>query len=155
MAPLLETLRKIQRREHPHPPVCELLGISLISVEPGRTRFQMLIDDRCHNLLGTVHGGIYCDLADVAMGFAFASILNDGEGFTTVEFKINYLKPVRAGIIIAEGRVVSSGRTLGLVECDLWDGGRLERLVARAGCTCMRLQAQRLPSESPNAHQMS
>jgi uncharacterized protein (TIGR00369 family) len=88
--------------------------------------------------MGTVHGGILCDLADAAMGTAWASQLGDGETFTTLELKINYLRPVWAGSLVAEGRVVHRGRSIGLVECDIRDGDG--RLLARASSTCMTLR---------------
>jgi uncharacterized protein (TIGR00369 family) len=88
--------------------------------------------------MGTVHGGIITDIADAAMGMAYASMLGEGESFATVELKVNFLKPVRRGKLRAEGRVVSGGRTLGLVECDVAD--ETGRLVARASSTCMTLR---------------
>ena len=71
--------------------------------------------------MGTVHGGILCDIADAAMGIAYASGLDEGETFTTLELKINFLKPVRTGRLTATGRIVKAGRTVGLVECDVTD----------------------------------
>jgi len=69
---------------------------------------------------------------------AYASFLDEGETFTTLELKINFLKPVWAGRITATGRVVKGGRTVGLVECDVHDGK--QALVARASSTCMTLR---------------
>jgi len=88
--------------------------------------------------MGTLHGGILCDMADAAMGMAYAATLDEGETFTTLELKINFLKPVWTGKLVATGRVVKSGRTIGLVECDVVDDK--ERLVARATSTCMTLR---------------
>jgi uncharacterized protein (TIGR00369 family) len=87
---------------------------------------------------GTLHGGILCDLADAAMGFAYASTLAEGESFTTIELKINFLHPVWQTRLTATGHVVQCGGTVGLVECDIIDaqGG----LVARASSTCMTLR---------------
>jgi uncharacterized protein (TIGR00369 family) len=90
--------------------------------------------------MGTLHGGILCDIADAAMGMAYASTLGDGESFTTLELKINYLKPVRTGKLRATGRVVKGGRTVGLVECDVVDDR--DHLVARASSTCMTLRGE-------------
>jgi uncharacterized protein (TIGR00369 family) len=72
------------------------------------------------------------------MGMAYASTLEEDETFTTLELKINFLKPVREGRLMATGRVVKGGRTVGLVECDVLDDK--ERLVARASSTCMTLR---------------
>ena len=88
--------------------------------------------------MGTVHGGVLCDVADAAMGIAYASTLGEGESFTTLELKINFLKPVRSGTLVAVGRLVKGGRTVGLVECDVTDAS--DQLVARATSTCMTLR---------------
>jgi uncharacterized protein (TIGR00369 family) len=88
--------------------------------------------------MGTVHGGVLCDIADAAMGIAYAATLDEGETFTTLELKINFLKPVRTGQLVATGRVVKGGHTVGLVECDVLDDK--EHLVARASSTCMTLR---------------
>ena len=79
-----------------------------------------------------------CDVADAAMGMAYASTLAEGETFTTLELKINFLKPVWTGKLVATGHVVKGGRTVGLVECDVIDAD--EQLVARASSTCMTLR---------------
>ncbi len=92
------------------------------------------------NPMGTVHGGILCDLADAAMGMAYASTLDEGESFTTLELKINFLKPVWSGRLRATGRIVKGGHTVGLVECDIHDDK--DRLVARASSTCLTLRGE-------------
>jgi len=80
--------------------------------------------------MGSLHGGILCDIADAATGIAYAGLLQEDETFTTLELKINFLKSVWKAKLRAEGRVVSSGKTIGLVECDIIDDK--QRLVARA-----------------------
>ena len=85
-------------------------------------------------------GGVLCDVADYAMGFAYASTLEEGETFTTLELKINFLKPVWNAHRRAVGRVVKKGRTIGLVECDVTD--EKQSLVARASSTCMTLRGK-------------
>ena len=94
--------------------------------------------ERHANPMGTVHGGILCDLADAAMGFAYASTLEQNETFTTLELKINFLRPVWQARLTATGNVVQRGRTVGLVECEIVDAQ--DRLVARASSTCMTLR---------------
>ena len=125
----------------PPPPVSRLLGFVLKSIEPGRAVFEMEADERQHNLLGTLHGGIYCDLADAAMGFAYASTLGEDETFTTIELKINFLRAVRKATLTAEARVVKAGSTLGFVECEVKD--QTGKLVAKAASTCMKLRQDR------------
>jgi uncharacterized protein (TIGR00369 family) len=90
--------------------------------------------------LGTVHGGVICDLVDGAMGTSHASLLEDGETFTTLELKINFVKPVWSGHLRAEGRVLKSGRTIGLVEGRVTDESG--SLVAYATSTCMTLRGE-------------
>jgi uncharacterized protein (TIGR00369 family) len=137
MATIRELAEKIMRGEAPLPPISQFLGLVLKAIEPGRAAFEMEIDERHHNPMGTLHGGIYCDVADAAMGYAYASTLGEGETFTTIELKINFLRAVRKGMLIAEARVIKGGRTLGYVECDVKD--QSGNLVARAASTCMKL----------------
>ena len=91
--------------------------------------------------MGTLHGGILCDIADAAMGMAFASTLAPEESFTTVELKINFFRPVWQAQLRAEGTVVQRGRTIGYVECTITD--EENRLVAKAASTCMVLRGQK------------
>jgi len=81
--------------------------------------------------MGTLHGGILCDIADAAMGMAFASTLAPEESFTTVELKVNFFRPIWQAQLKAEGTVVQRGRTIGYVECDITD--EEDRLVAESG----------------------
>jgi uncharacterized protein (TIGR00369 family) len=123
----------------PKPPIAQLIGFDAVGLEPGRAVFELDTDLARHaNPMGTLHGGILCDLADAAMGFAYASSLEEGETFTTLELKINFLRPVWQTHLTAVGRIVQRGRTVGLVECDITD--TQDRLVARASSTCMTLR---------------
>ena len=123
------------------PPVMNTIGgFRVISIEPGRAVFDFEASDRHHNPMGTLHGGILCDVADAAMGIAYVARLEHGESFTPLELKINFLKPVRRGRLRAEARVVKGGRTVGLVECDVVDAEG--SLVARASSTCMTLRGE-------------
>jgi len=119
-------------------PVGTLVGFRPTSVETGKAVFELEAGPQHANPMGTLHGGIICDVADAAMGVAYASTLGEGESFTTIELKINFLRPFQKGTLIATGHVVKAGRTIGLVECDVTD---MEgRLVARAMSTCMTLR---------------
>ena len=138
MTTMLEQGEKAMRGELPPPPIARLLGFVVKSIEPGHAVFEMEVDERHHNPMGTLHGGVYCDLADAAMGFAYAATLGEGETFTTVELKINFLRAVRKAKLTAEARVVRAGNTLGYIECDVKD--QTGRLVARAASTCMKLR---------------
>ncbi|HEY7326512.1 MAG TPA: PaaI family thioesterase [Gemmataceae bacterium] len=144
MATILDLAQRMQRGEAPPPPIGRLLGFVLKRIEPGHAVFEMEADERHHNPMGTLHGGVYCDIADAAMGYAYAATLGEGETFTTVELKINFLRAVRTGTLTAEARVVKAGSALGFVECDVTD--HTGKLVARASSTCMKLQEARKPS---------
>ncbi len=122
------------------PPVAELLGIDLVSAGGGECTMRMEAVEKHENPMGTVQGGIFCALADAAMGLAYLSMLEDGESFTTLELKINYLRPFRAGTLLAHGRVLQRGRTVGLTACDVVDGEG--RLIAHATSTCMTLRGE-------------
>jgi uncharacterized protein (TIGR00369 family) len=140
MATMLEVGQEMVRGEREPFPVARLLGLVLKAVEPGRAVFGLEAGEPHHNPMGTLHGGVYCDLADAAMGFAYAATLAEGEGFTTVEMKVNFLRAVREGTLTAEARVVQAGSTLGYVECEVKDGQG--RLVAKAASTCMKLRRE-------------
>ena len=146
MTTILENARRVQSGEAPPPPIGQLLGFVLKVIEPGHAVFEMEVGERYHNLMGTLHGGIYCDLADAAMGYAYAATLGEGETFTTVELKINFFRPVRQGKLTAEARVIKAGSTLGYVECNVMD--QAGKLVAKAASTCMKLRQARPPTMS-------
>ena len=135
MTTMFEQGQKIMPGERTPPPIARLLGFTMKSVEPGHAVFEMEADDRHHNPMGTLHG-VYCDLADAAMGYAYATTLGEGETFTTIELKINFLRAVRKATLTAEAKVVKVGSTVGYVDCDIKD--QTGRLVARAASTCMK-----------------
>jgi uncharacterized protein (TIGR00369 family) len=136
MATMLELAQKMMWGEVAPPPIGRLLGLVVRSIEPGRAVFAMEVDERHHNPMGTLHGGIYCDLADAAMGYAYAATLGEGETFTTIELKINFLRAVKKATLTAEARVVKAGSSVGYVECDVKD--QTGKLVARVASTCMK-----------------
>ena len=121
-------------------PVAQLVGFQVIKAEGGQSQLELEAGPQHANPMGTLHGGILCDVADAAMGFAFVTTLAEGESFTTLELKINFLRPVWTGRLRALGRVVRPGRTISLVECDVLDDQ--DRLVARASSTCMTLRGE-------------
>jgi len=124
----------------PRPPGPQLLGTRLVEVEAGRAVFELDTDSRFWNPMGTVHGGILCDLADGALGVCWASTLGDDETFTTVELKINFLRPVWQGRLRAVGTVTKRGRHIGMTECEVTD--EEGRLVAKASATVMTLRGE-------------
>jgi uncharacterized protein (TIGR00369 family) len=122
------------------PPVAELLGIELVSMQDGVCTMRLEAGEQHSNPMGTVHGGILCDLADAAMGMAYFSTLEPGASFTTLELKINFLRPFWTGVLLAHGKVVHAGKSLGMTECDVVD--EQERLIARASSTCLALRGE-------------
>jgi len=121
-------------------PIGKLLGLTLIQSEIGRAVVEFDANERYANPMGTLHGGVLCDIADAAMGAAYRSTLIDKESLTTLELKINFLRPVWNAKLRAEAKMVRAGKIVSLVECDIVDNQG--RLVARASSTCMTLRGQ-------------
>ena len=109
-----------------------------VSLDKGEAKIEMTVGERLHNAMGTVHGGILCDLADAAMGTAFAATLGEGESFTTLDLSARYFQAVRAGHLVAEARVAQRGKSVGFVEADVTDAEG--RTVARFASTCVVLR---------------
>jgi uncharacterized protein (TIGR00369 family) len=122
-------------------PVARLIGFEATEIADGRATVMLAAGLQHANPMGTLHGGILCDIADAAMGMAFASTLAPEESFTTVELKVNFFRPIWQAQLKAEGTVVQRGRTIGYVECDITD--EQGRLVAKAASTCMVLRGQK------------
>jgi uncharacterized protein (TIGR00369 family) len=141
MVTLLERLQGLYRGDTPPPPIARLIGFTLSSLEVGRVTVELEAGERHANPMGTLHGGVLCDIADAAMGMAYASTLGEGESFTTLELNISFLRPVWNAKLRAVGKVVKGGGTIGLVECDVLD--EQERLVARASSTVMTLRGEK------------
>jgi uncharacterized protein (TIGR00369 family) len=122
-------------------PVARLIGFEATDIVDGRATVVLEAGSQHANPMGTLHGGIFCDIADAAMGLAFASTLTPGESFTTVELKINFFRPVWQSRLKAAGTVVWRGRGVGYAECAVTD--EENRLVAKAASTCMVLHGER------------
>ena len=122
-------------------PVGRLIGFEVKESAEGRSVVTLAAGPQHANPMGTLHGGILCDIADAAMGIAFASTLAPDESFTTIELKINFFRPVWEAALEAKGKVVRRGSSVGYVECEITD--EKQRLVAKAASTCMVLSGQR------------
>jgi len=140
VARLIDRITVGMRANEAGAPVAKLVGFRPTSVEDGKAVFELEAGPQHANPMGTLHGGFLCDVADAAMGVAYASTLGEGETFTTLELKINFLRPFRNGTLTATARVVKAGRTIGLTECDVTDAEG--RLIARAMSTCMTLRGE-------------
>ena len=122
-------------------PIGDLLGLTLTYNGIGRATVEFNASERYANPMGTLHGGVLCDLADAAMGAAYVSTLMEGESFTTVELKINFFRPVWNSKLKAEAHILHHGKTVGMIECEIFDDQR--HLVAHASSTCMTLRDER------------
>ena len=133
---------RIANKEIASPPIAQLIGFDITELEHGRCLITFDAEPRHANPMGGLHGGVICDVTDAAMGMAYASTLDTaaGEYFTTVELKVNFLRPFRTGRLYAEGQVTNAGKTLGLVEAELKDESG--RLIAKAASTCMTLRKE-------------
>jgi uncharacterized protein (TIGR00369 family) len=134
---LLERLHAAQTRCRALMPMGETLGFWVERVEAGSAAVVIEADDRHANVMGVTHGGLLFVLADTAAGLAHLGLLADGEAGTTVEMKINFLRPVWRTRLRAEAHTIQRGGTLSLLECDVRDSNGC--LVARAMATMMRL----------------
>ena len=140
--PFIELARKIIAGEHPAPPIGQTLGFRIVEIGPDEALFEMEAATARHaNPMGTLHGGVLCDLADGAMGMAWASELQEGESFTTLELKINFFKPVWNGLLHARAQVMKRGKTVGLAECRVND--EKGDLIAFATSTLMTLRGDK------------
>jgi uncharacterized protein (TIGR00369 family) len=140
MARMIDQIKRWMSSEAPPPPIAQLIGFRLVEIGHGEAIIEFEAGEAHANPMGTLHGGVLCDVADAAMGIAFASTLDEGESFTTLELKINFMKPVWKARLKATGRVVKRGRVIGLIECDVTDEGG--SLVARSSSTCMILRGE-------------
>ena len=133
----LDFLKAIIAGALPQPPFSELLGFQLVEAAHGRAAFEGLPEFRHYNPIGTVHGGFAATLLDSALGCAVFSTLAKGDAWTTLELKLNFVRPMSkdTGPVRAEGRIIHRGRTLATSEGDLKD--RAGKLYAHATTTCM------------------
>jgi uncharacterized protein (TIGR00369 family) len=127
--------------ELPPPPISELLRFRLTRVDDGAVEFVCTPDESMYNPIGGVHGGVMCTLLDSVIGCAVQTTLPAGTGYTSVEIKISYLRPLRAdsGELTAVGRVVKPGRRVAFGDGEVRDGEG--RLVATGSGTCLLLPA--------------
>ena len=133
----LETMRAVQEGRLPSPPIARTVGFALAEVDQGRVVFTGTPEFRHFNVLGSVHGGWFGVLLDSCMGCAVHTMLPRGRGYTTLEYKVNVIRPagVSTGPLRAIGAAVHVGRRTGVAD------GRIEdadgRLYARGTTTCL------------------
>jgi uncharacterized protein (TIGR00369 family) len=134
----LSILRSIIAGDIPAPPITNFLPFTLTAAEPGAALFEGTPGVELYNPMGTVHGGFAMTLLDSAMTCAVMTALQVGEGCTTVETKVNFVRPILAstGLVRAEGRLVHAGARVAIADGRLVDAGG--RLYAHGTSTCLR-----------------
>lgn len=123
----------------PEPPICATLGFRFVSAEPGSAVVAMQPHPGHYNLIGTVHGGVHATLLDTAMACAILANLPPGQGFTTLEIKISFVRGLTeaTGEVRAEGSVINQGRTIATAEGRLSDSQG--KLIAHGTTTCLMM----------------
>jgi acyl-CoA thioesterase len=109
------------------------MGMKAVHCADGTSRIEIQADEHTKNLYGTVHGGVLASLIDSSCGVALGTLLEEGETAVTVDLRINYIAPVRAGLLIAEGKAIHRGRNTGVAEATLHTEGGV--LVAKGMTT--------------------
>jgi uncharacterized protein (TIGR00369 family) len=133
----MDYIGAILNGELPAPPISELMGFRLVEAEPGRAVFEMTPGPQHYNPIGSVHGGIALTLLDSAMGCAVHTQLEAGVGYTTLEVKTNFVRPITAdtGTIRCEGTVLHRGSRVATAEGRLTDPAG--KLLAHGTTTCL------------------
>ena len=135
----LEFFEGIIAGRFPRPPISAVLDFEVVSAERGFVVFKGEPAFDFYNPLGSVHGGWTATLLDSCMGCAVHSMLEAGQGYTTLELKVNFVRPITAdtGTLFAEGRIINPGRTVATSEGKLVDPSG--RIYAHATSTCLIL----------------
>ena len=135
----LALLERIVRGEIPGVPIGETLGFQLVEAERGRVVLRGHPDQRSYNLIGTVHGGWAASILDTALALSVLSTLAAEQSFTTVDIRINYLRPLtrETGPVRAEGRVLQAGRKLAYSEAHLTDAAG--KIICHGTGSCLIL----------------
>ncbi len=138
----LEYLEAIGDGRLPKPPIAELLGFDGIEVAEGRAVFAGVPEEYHYNPIGLVHGGLAMTLLDSAMGCAVQTTLPAGAGYTTLEVKVNFVRPITrdTGRVRCEAEVVHRGRTVATAEGRVV-AERTGKLLAHGTTTCLTFAA--------------
>ena len=116
-------------------PIVDLLNFDIHVNDDETVDVTMQVDERHHNPMGTVHGGMACVIADAAMGLTFSRTLEPNQTFATVELKVSFIRPVIKTTLRAEGKLVKRGSRVGFLDCEIFDHRR--RIVGTGSCTCL------------------
>ena len=137
----LEYMRQLMTGEREPSGMARLMNMRLIEVEEGRAVFAVEPDERHYNGLGIAHGGLAATLLDSALGCAINTVMPAGRVFTTLEMKINYVRPMRreTGEVRCEAEVLHAGRSVATAEGRITDAGG--KIYAHGTATCMLFRA--------------
>jgi len=138
--PLTPELETAIRRRLEHNPFVKFMGIQVPELGQGYARFVLQVRPEFHNSQGFLQGGVIAALADEAVAYALFSTVSENEMINTVEMKINFLRPVREGEIVAEAHITKRGRTISLGEVAVRQG---DKLVAKGMCTYIHLAGKK------------
>ena len=132
-----EQLEAMMDGRLPPAPIAETVGLVNFGGERGAIHVELVPEGRHYNPLGTVHGGVISTLLDTAAGCSVHSTLAVGEGYTSLDLTVKFLRPatVASGLLRAEGRVIHRGRRTALAEAQVVDAHG--KLVAHATSSCM------------------
>ncbi len=111
-------------------PYYQAMGMSIAAIEEGRAVLRVAIQPAQLNADGIVHGGVLPAIADGAMGNALRTLHGASAQVMTAEVHLHFLRPVTGGLLLADGRVVQSGRRLSFAEVEIRDEAT-DRAVAR------------------------
>ena len=112
------------------PPIVKLLGVRLLSASGGTAMAELPVQKTLFNAMGSLHGGVFADLADITIGAAIASAIEPGELFTTTQLSVSHFAAVRDGKVTAKAILLRRGRSTGFSECELFSSSDV--LVAKA-----------------------
>jgi uncharacterized protein (TIGR00369 family) len=138
--PGIDFVRAIFAGELPTPPIMQTIEPFDCTAEPGVVALHSIPGFRHYNPIGSVHGGYAATLLDSAMGLAVHSMLPQGTGYTTLEFKVSFIRVMTkdTGPVRSEGRTLNVGRRTATAEARITDAKG--RLLAHATTTCLVLE---------------
>jgi uncharacterized protein (TIGR00369 family) len=133
----LDFLKGMLEGRHPAPPIAETLDFTMVEVSAGKCVFTGNPSRKHYNPSGTVHGGYAATLLDSAMGCAVHTLVPQGKGFTTLEIKVNYVRPMLDGTgeVRCEAQIINMGKTVATADGKILDDKG--RLIAHGTTTCL------------------
>ena len=135
----LDYLQRVVAGEFAQPPIGLTLGFHIAAVAPGRVTIRGRPDEKSYNLISTIHGGWAAAVLDTAMALSCLSTLAADQGFTTLDIRVNYLRPITAGTgeVTSEGHVINAGKRVAYCEASLVDAAG--KMLAHGTGSCLIL----------------